>query len=114
MAEVSARLDRDLRTQVGRVTQALRTEIDQTAAILDEELQNAVDARGGIARMLASGRIEARFLGAQARLQSGRLEILKVLAADGAILSSGHWPASFRAPRPRRRRGHAHRQRPCA
>ena len=95
--EVSARLERDLQAQAFRVTGAIRTDLEQTATALDEELAVAADPRAGVARLLSSGRVETRFLGAQARLISGRLEVLKVLLKDGTILTSGHWPASFGA-----------------
>jgi signal transduction histidine kinase len=97
LVEVSARLERDLAAQSARVTGAIRTDLEQTATALDEELASAADPRVGVARLLSSGRVEARFLGAQARLTTGRLEVLKVLQADGTILTSGHWPASFGA-----------------
>jgi two-component system nitrogen regulation sensor histidine kinase NtrY len=95
--EVSARLERDLQAQAMRVTGAIRTDLEQTATALDEELAVAADPRAGVARLLTAGRVETRFLGAQARLISGRLEVLKVLLKDGSILTSGHWPASFGA-----------------
>lgn len=94
MAEVSARLERDLAAQGDRVSDALRTELEQTLDTLDFELEAAT---GPVARTLLGGRVEARFLGTKARLQEGVLEVLKVLGPDGAILSSGHWPASFGA-----------------
>jgi signal transduction histidine kinase len=97
LVEVSARLERDLAAQSNRVLGAIRTDLEQTATALDEELASAADPRAGIARLLSSGRVEARFLGAQARLTTGRLEVLKVLQPDGTILTSGHWPASFGA-----------------
>ncbi|MBI1949585.1 MAG: HAMP domain-containing protein [Deltaproteobacteria bacterium] len=94
MAEVSSRLERDLAAHGDRVSDALRTELEQTLDTLDFELEAAT---GPVARTLLGGRIEARFLGTKARLQEGVLEVLKVLGPDGAILSSGHWPASFGA-----------------
>ncbi len=97
LVEVSARLERDLAAQAARVTGAIRTDLEQTATVLDEELASAADPRDGIARLLGSGRVEARFLGARGRLTTGRLEVLKVLQRDGTILTSGHWPASFGA-----------------
>jgi signal transduction histidine kinase len=97
LVEVSDRLERDLQDQAARVTGAVRTDLEATATALDEELAHAADPRAGVARLLGSGRVETRFLGAQARLVSGRLEVLKVLARDGTILTSGHWPASFGA-----------------
>lgn len=97
LVEVSSRLERDLGAQAARITASIRTDLEQTATVLDEELQNAADPRQGVARLLSSGRVEARFLGAQSRLTSGRLEVLKVLQPDGTILTSGHWPASFGA-----------------
>jgi signal transduction histidine kinase len=97
LVEVSARLERDLAAQSARVTGAIRTDLEQTATALDEELASAADPRVGVARLLSAGRVEARFLGAQARLTTGRLEVLKVLQGDGTILTSGHWPASFGA-----------------
>ncbi len=97
LVEVSARLEHDLQAQANRVTGAIRTDLEQTATALDEELHTAADPRQGVARLLSSGRVEARFLGAQSRLTSGRLEVLKVLQPDGTILTSGHWPASFGA-----------------
>lgn len=97
LVEVSARLERDLSSQTGRVTAAIRTDLEQTATALDEELHNAADPRQGVARVLSGLDASRRFLGAQARLTSGRLEVLKVLQPDGTILTSGHWPASFGA-----------------
>lgn len=94
MADVSARLERDLSSHGDRVSDALRTELEQTLNTLDFELETAT---GPLARNLVGGRAEARFLGTKARLQEGVLEVLKVLGTDGAILSSGHWPASFGA-----------------
>lgn len=94
MADVSARLERDLAAHGDRVSDALRTELEQTLNTLDFELEAAT---GPVARSLLGGRVEARFLGTKARLQEGVLEVLKVLGTDGAILSSGHWPASFGA-----------------
>ena len=97
MAEVSDRLERDLAAQGDRVSDALRTDLEQTVTALDFEIEASTSARGDVARTLASGRIEARFLGTKSRLQEGVLEVLKALGPDGAILSSGHWPASFGA-----------------
>lgn len=97
LAEVSSRLEADLSEQADRLVSLLRAELEQTTALLDEEIGATADPRGVVSRSMASGRVEARFLGAQARLQQGRVEILKVLDAQGAILSSGHWPASFGA-----------------
>jgi two-component system nitrogen regulation sensor histidine kinase NtrY len=97
LVEVSDRLERDLQAQATRVTGAIRTDLEATATALDEELVVAADPRAGVSRLLGSGRVETRFLGAQARLVSGRLEVLKVLLKDGTILTSGHWPASFGA-----------------
>jgi signal transduction histidine kinase len=96
MAEESARLERDLASQGARVTDALRGEMQQTLDALEAEIDPA-DPRGGLGRVLSSGRVETRFLGTRARLRPGIVEVLKVLAPDGAILSSGHWPASFGA-----------------
>lgn len=97
MMEESRRLERELDAQSDRVVDAIRSELEQTVTALDFELASATDSRGVLARSLASGRVEARFLGTKARLQEGVLEILKVIGPDGAILSSGHWPASFGA-----------------
>ena len=97
LVEVSTRLEHDLQAHSNRVTTAIRTDLEQTATALDEELRTAADPRQGVARLLSSARVEARFLGAQTRLSSGRLEVLKVLQPDGTILTSGHWPASFGA-----------------
>jgi two-component system, NtrC family, nitrogen regulation sensor histidine kinase NtrY len=97
MVEESRRLERELDAQSDRVVDGIRSELERTVTALDFELESASDPRGLLARSLASGRVEARFLGTKARLQTGVLEILKVLAADGSILSSGHWPASFGA-----------------
>lgn len=97
MAEESARLERDLAAQGDRVADALRGELEQTVNALDFELQGATDPRSAVSRTLSSGRIETRFLGTKQRLQDGVLEVLKALGPDGAILSSGHWPASFGA-----------------
>jgi two-component system, NtrC family, nitrogen regulation sensor histidine kinase NtrY len=97
MAEVSSRLERDLAAQGDRVSDAIRSELEQTVNALDFEIETATDPRGPVSRTLSSSRAEARFLGTRARLQDGVLEVLKALGPDGAILSSGHWPASFGA-----------------
>jgi signal transduction histidine kinase len=97
IAEVQSRLEHDLAAQGDRVSDALRTDLEQTVTALDFEIETSTSARGDFARSLTSGRVEARFLGTKARLQEGVLEVLKALGPDGAILSSGHWPASFGA-----------------
>lgn len=97
LAEISRRLEDQLQQQLQRVVSSIETEMTQTGQVLDEEVQLALDPRGFMARSIGSGRIQARYLSARQRLQTGRLEILKVLSEDGAILSSGHWPASFGA-----------------
>ena len=103
MAEVSGRLERDLAAHGDRVSDALRTELEQTLDTLDFELEAAT---GPVGRSLLGARVETRFLGTKARLQEGVLEVLKVLGPDGAILSSGHWPASFGALDPNFERYH--------
>jgi signal transduction histidine kinase len=97
MAEESARLERELAAQGDRVSDALRAELEQTVNALDFEIEGAGDPRTPVSRTIASLRVEARVLGTKARLQEGVLEVLKALGPDGAILSSGHWPASFGA-----------------
>lgn len=97
MVEESARLERELQAQGDRVFDALRAELEQTVRALDFEIEGAIDPRGSVSRTLSSQRVEARLLGTKARLQEGVLEVLKALGPDGAILSSGHWPASFGA-----------------
>lgn len=97
MAEESARLERELAAQGDRVSDALRAELEQTVNALDFEIEGAGDPRTPVSRTISSLRVEARVLGTKARLQEGVLEVLKALGPDGAILSSGHWPASFGA-----------------
>ncbi len=97
MAEESARLERELAAQSDRVSDALRAELEQTVNALDFEIDGAGDPRTPFSRTISSLRVEARVLGTKARLQEGVLEVLKALGPDGAILSSGHWPASFGA-----------------
>ncbi len=97
LIEESRRLERELNVASNRVVDAIRDELDQTVTALDFEIEAAADARGPIARSLSSGRVDARVLGAKARLQAGVVDILKLIGADGAIISSGHWPASFGA-----------------
>lgn len=97
MAEESARLERELAAQGDRVSDSLRAELEQTVNALDFEIDGAGDPRTPVSRTISSLRVEARVLGTKARLQEGVLEVLKALGPDGAILSSGHWPASFGA-----------------
>jgi signal transduction histidine kinase len=97
MAEESARLERELAAQGDRVSDTLRAELEQTVNALDFEIEGAGDPRTPVSRTISSLRVEARVLGTKARLQEGVLEVLKALGPDGAILSSGHWPASFGA-----------------
>jgi hypothetical protein len=85
LTEIGARLERDLEQQTNRVVASVRTELEQTGTLLDEELKAAVDPRGSTARSLNSGRLEARFLSAHARVQGARLDVLKVLLGDGGI-----------------------------
>lgn len=95
LAEVSRRLEATLAQQVDRVANSIRTEIEQTGEVLDDELRYAQSLAFLESSLGASG--QARYLGATARLRAGRLEVLKVLAPDGTILISGAWPASFGA-----------------
>ncbi len=97
LAEVSRSFEEQLRQQAERVVSSIETDVEQTGEILDEEVRLALDPRGYLARGVGSTRVQARYLVARARLQTGRLEILKLLAEDGQILTSGHWPASFGA-----------------
>lgn len=97
LAEVSRSFENQLRQQAERVVSSIETDVEQTGEILDEEVRLALDPRGYLARGVGSGRVQSRYLVARARLQTGRLEILKLLAEDGQILTSGHWPASFGA-----------------
>lgn len=97
LAEVSRSFEEQLRQQAERVVSSIETDVEQTSEILDEEIRLALDPRGYLARGVGSGRAQARYLVARARLQTGRLEILKLLGDDGQILTSGHWPASFGA-----------------
>lgn len=97
LAEVSRSFEEQLRQQAERVVSSIETDVEQTGEILDEEIRLALDPRGYLARGVGSGRVQARYLVARARLQTGRLEILKLLGEDGQILTSGHWPASFGA-----------------
>ena len=57
LVEVSSRLERDLAAQVARVVGAIRTDLEQTAAALDDELEGAADSRAGVARSVSSGRV---------------------------------------------------------
>jgi signal transduction histidine kinase len=97
LAEVSRRLEEQLAQQTARVVESVRTDVAQTGETLDEEMRTVLDPRGYFARAVGSGRDQARYMVARTRLQPGRLEILKLLAEDGQILTSGHWPASFGA-----------------
>jgi len=97
MREVSARLEADLAGQGERATQSLATELAQTGAALDAELERILDPRGPGARAHGAGRAAARYLWSAGRLDPGRVDLLKVLDADDLILSSGHWPASLGA-----------------
>ncbi len=97
LIESRERLEADLRAHGQRVLTALRSDLGATATALDEELASAADPRQGLARLVSSSRTDTRFTGAQGRLVSGRLEVLKMLTTDGVIITSGHWPASFGA-----------------
>lgn len=97
LAEISRRLEEQLQQQLNRVVSSIETEMEQTGQVLDEEVMTHLDPAGTMARSVGVGRLPSRYFSARNRLQSGRLEILKVLADDGSILSSGHWPASFGA-----------------
>jgi two-component system, NtrC family, nitrogen regulation sensor histidine kinase NtrY len=100
MGEVSARLEADLAGQGERATGSLATELAQTGAALDAELERVLDPRGPGARAHGSGGAAARYFWAAGRLDPGRLDLLKVLDGDDLILSSGHWPASLGATDP--------------
>ncbi len=98
LVEISRRLEATLAQQTDRVANSIRTEIEQTGEVLDDELRYAQSLAFLESSLGASG--QARYLGATARLRAGRLEVLKVLAPDGTILISGAWPASFGAVDP--------------
>ncbi|MFZ9887984.1 MAG: ATP-binding protein [Myxococcota bacterium] len=97
LAEVSRRFEQQLQQQSSRVVAAIEVDLAQAGDLLDEELRASLDPRGYLARSVAAGRADARYLIANGRLERGRLEVLKLLDADGQILTSGHWPASFGA-----------------
>ena len=97
LLEVSSRLEEQLDRQVDRVVASVTTEMLQTGEVLDEEVAIALSPNGPLARKVASPRAPQRFLSAKARLQKGRVEILKVLTPTGQIITSGHWPASYGA-----------------
>lgn len=97
LAEVSRSFEEQLEQQSSRVVSAIEVDLAQAGDSLDEELRAALDPRGYLARSVAAGRADARYLIANGRLERGRLEVLKLLDEDGQILTSGHWPASFGA-----------------
>jgi signal transduction histidine kinase len=96
VVEVQRRLERDLDAQATRLVTLIQQDLRATERALDAELA-AFSGPRGAARALVNGRTELRVRGAQGRLVPGRIDVLKVVAADGTILSSGHWPTSFGA-----------------
>ncbi len=96
MNEVADRLEQDLHGEGLRALRSLHAELTQTADALDGELASILDPRGPAARADAAGGAAARYLWAAGRLEPGRVDLIKVLdARTGAILMSGHWPATL-------------------
>ena len=85
--QVTARLEAEVASQGARAMRSLEAELVQAAEVLDGELRTVLD-EGSV------GGSAARYLWAKGRIEPGRVEVLKVLDRRGAILTSGHWPAS--------------------
>jgi len=93
--EVERRMRSLQEQQAKRVATAIEKDLQQTRAVLDEELKNA--KRGRFLSLALGGTGRGRYLAAKDRLRHGRLELLKVLDDKGGILISGAWPASWGA-----------------
>jgi signal transduction histidine kinase len=87
VGQVTARLEAEVASRSLQASQSLEAELTQAAQVLDGELRKVFAERA------ASG-TAARYLWARGRIEVGRLEVLKILDDRGAILTSGHWPAS--------------------
>ncbi len=87
VTQVTGRLEAEVAGRGDAAARSLEAELEQAAEVLDGELRKVFEDRGE--RTSA-----ARYLWARGRIERGRLEVLKVLDGRGAILTSGHWPAS--------------------
>ncbi len=87
VSKVTGLLQAEVAGRGEAAARSLRAELEQAAEVLDGELRTVFEDRGE--RSTA-----ARYLWARHRLETGRLEVLKVLDDRGTILTSGHWPAS--------------------
>lgn len=85
--QVTGRLEAEVTGQGDAAARSLQAELGQAAEVLDAELQRVFEDRG-------TRGSAARYLWATTRVETGRLEVLKVLDEEGTILTSGHWPAS--------------------
>jgi two-component system nitrogen regulation sensor histidine kinase NtrY len=95
LLEVSRQLEGTLERQANRFVSSVLAEIAQSTAVLDEEIAFVV--RGGGLERWFGGPARERMLAARSRLESGRVDILKLVDPTGTILLSGHWPSSFGA-----------------
>jgi len=95
LLEVSRQLEGTLERQAERHVASVIAEVTASTVALDEEI--AFVARGGGLERWFAGPVQRRMLAARSRLESGRVDILKFIDPSGAILLSGHWPASFGA-----------------
>lgn len=97
LVEVSQRLEDQLQAQIRRMVDSIETEMIQTGQYLDGELDATLDPSASLARAVLSGSDSLRVFSARSKIQAGRVDVLKILNEHGAIISSGHWPASFGA-----------------
>jgi signal transduction histidine kinase len=97
LRELSRQLARELSERGQRASLAFANEREAMASALEAELVRLSDGHDPLAQACTGGDAAARWLAASRRLRPGRVDVLKVLDPDGAILSSGHWPASLGA-----------------
>lgn len=93
--DASALLEMQLRTRAESMVDSFQVELRQTEQELAKELHQILGANAALPRAVTGPNAGARYRWTLERGQRGNLDILKVLAADGTILSSRHWPASF-------------------
>ena len=100
LREVSGRLEQDQMAKATGAALLLDADLVRLGERLERELDKVLDPRGAAAQLGGEGSAARRWVWASTRLEPGRLDVLEVLAADGVILTSGHWPASLGALNP--------------
>ncbi len=97
LREVSGRLEQDQAAKAAGAALLLEADLVRLGERLEAELDKVLDPRGAAAQLGGDGSAAQRWVWASSRLEPGRLDVLEVLAADGVVLTSGHWPASLGA-----------------